>query len=86
MAVIVERRHSPTGPLGNAMRHINSPPDFAMLGRMDLGVLSVLAELNATGYWRAIAHEFFGQAAPVTELGRLEAPWIAGHPTAIKHA
>lgn len=86
MADVVERRHSPTGPSGNAMRHISSPPDFAMMGRMDLGVLSLLAELRATGLWRAAADEFFEQAPPVSELGKLEAPWIAAHPTAIKHA
>jgi len=86
MPAVVERRHSPTGPSGNAMRHLNSPPDFAMMGRMDLGVLSLLSELRATGYWRAAADEFFAQARPVTDLGRLETAWLAEHPTAIKHA
>jgi len=86
MPAVVERRHSPTGPSGNAMRHLNSPPDFATMGRMDLGILSLLAELRATGYWRAAADEFFAQAPPLSELGRLEEPWLAEHPTAIKHA
>lgn len=86
MTAVVERRYSPTGPSGNAMRHITSPPDFAMLGRMDLGVLSLTAELRATAHWRAMADEFYEAASPVSALGELEAAFIAQHPTAIQHA
>lgn len=86
MAAHVERQLSPSGPSGDAMRHVTSPPDFAMLNRMDLGVPSVTAELRATADWRAIADEWFEAAPPKSELGRLHARWLDEHPTAIKHA
>ncbi|HZT66591.1 MAG TPA: AarF/ABC1/UbiB kinase family protein [Acidimicrobiales bacterium] len=67
-----------TGPHARVLRSLNPPPDFVFLARIDLGMLSVLAELRATGWWEAIRAELDDGADPVTELGRAEAVFRAG--------
>lgn len=87
VAAWIERRHLPTGPSGNALRHsLGSPDDYAIVSRMDMGMMWVLAGLRATGYWGPIAAEFFEGEPPITEMGRLQQAWLAEHPTAMQHA
>jgi hypothetical protein len=38
---------------------------------------ALLGRLEATGNWRGILEEYRKGAAPVTELGRAEAAWMA---------
>jgi predicted unusual protein kinase regulating ubiquinone biosynthesis (AarF/ABC1/UbiB family) len=53
------------------------PRSYVVLQRINLGLFSVLAEMNATGDWRAIAEEIwpFFQAPPSTPMGEAEAEW-----------
>ncbi len=57
----------------------NLPPAFVILQRINLGMTSVLAHLDATADFRGIAEEIwpFVQGPPATELGRQEAAWLA---------
>src|SRR5579875_1324546 len=61
------------------VKHANMPAAFAVLQRINLGLYAVLAGLEATADWRAIAEEIwpFVAAPPTTELGRLQAGWTA---------
>jgi hypothetical protein len=68
------------------VRNLNAPPGWTILGRMDGGVMSVLAGLRASGYWGSIAAEFFEGEAPATEMGKLHRRFLASHPAAILHA
>ncbi|HEX3433590.1 MAG TPA: AarF/ABC1/UbiB kinase family protein [Solirubrobacteraceae bacterium] len=68
----IERRCSPNGPSGNAVRHIVMSPDYTMMGRIEIGVESVMAGLRAGNHWGAISAEGLEDAAPLTEMGRLE--------------
>jgi predicted unusual protein kinase regulating ubiquinone biosynthesis (AarF/ABC1/UbiB family) len=53
------------------------PRSYVIVQRINLGLFSVLAEMNATGDWRAIAEEIwpFFQAPPSTPMGEAEAAW-----------
>jgi predicted unusual protein kinase regulating ubiquinone biosynthesis (AarF/ABC1/UbiB family) len=53
------------------------PRSYVIVQRINLGLFSVLAEMNATGDWRAIAEEIwpFCQAPPSTPMGAAEAAW-----------
>jgi predicted unusual protein kinase regulating ubiquinone biosynthesis (AarF/ABC1/UbiB family) len=63
---------SPAGPNGKVLRSFSAPPGWVFLTRIDSGMLSVLGQLRATGYWRAIQAELDEGAEPVTDLGRAE--------------
>jgi hypothetical protein len=58
-------------------RYANIPRSYAIVQRINLGLFSVLGELNATGDWRAIAEEIwpFFQGPPSTAMGAAEAEW-----------
>jgi predicted unusual protein kinase regulating ubiquinone biosynthesis (AarF/ABC1/UbiB family) len=66
----VERRCSRSGPSANALRHLKMPPEYTMMGRIELGVQAVIAQLGAGNHWGAIAAEYLENATPVTEIGR----------------
>jgi hypothetical protein len=66
----VERRCSRSGPSANALRHLKMPPEYTMMGRIELGVQAVIAQLGAGNHWGAIAAEYLENATPVTEMGR----------------
>jgi predicted unusual protein kinase regulating ubiquinone biosynthesis (AarF/ABC1/UbiB family) len=68
----MERRYSPTGPSANAFRYITASPEYTFLSRIEMGEASLLGELRATNYWGSMAAEFFEEAAPLTEMGKLE--------------
>lgn len=83
----IERHNSPSGPSAKALRHINSPEGFALLQRLDLGAMSVIAGLDVALDWRAIVLEFYENQPPATELSRQHWDFIATHhPTVPRHA
>ena len=60
----------------DVMAHAGMPPAYAVLQRINLGLLAILGRLEATANWRRIAEELWPTAAPAsTELGRAEAVW-----------
>ena len=63
-------------------RHLNVPPAFVILQRINLGLLAVLGELNASRNFRRIAEELwpFVDGPPSTPLGEEEAAWLARKP------
>ncbi len=62
------------------MRKLNLPPDYLVLNRIQWGINSILAMLEARNDWRAISEEFWFGADPATELGALERPFIDASP------
>lgn len=68
----IELRLSPTGPSANALRHFKLTPEYTFAGRMELGVVSVIAQLNPCNRWGAMAAEHLEGAAPLTAMGRSE--------------
>jgi predicted unusual protein kinase regulating ubiquinone biosynthesis (AarF/ABC1/UbiB family) len=72
VARLIEVRYSPTGSSANAFRHLTTPPTYAIMSRLDIGLMSLVAELRATVQWRTIALEYFEGADPVTPLGKAD--------------
>ncbi len=68
----LERRFSPAGPSGNALRYCTMPADYALLARAEIGAMSVIAQLRAGNDWRSFALEYCEEAAPLTEMGKCE--------------
>jgi predicted unusual protein kinase regulating ubiquinone biosynthesis (AarF/ABC1/UbiB family) len=66
----VERRCSPNGPSSNALRHLTMPPEYTIMGRIELGVEAVIAQLGAGNHWGTIAAEHLENAVPATRLGK----------------
>jgi predicted unusual protein kinase regulating ubiquinone biosynthesis (AarF/ABC1/UbiB family) len=82
----IKRKFSPTGPSANAFRHITAPPDYTIMGRIEMGAMSVIAELRAGNHWGAIVAEFFEGAAPVTAIGKLDHAFFEDRQAAGNHA
>ena len=63
--------------------YANIPRSYVIVQRINLGLFSVLAEMHATGDWRAIAEEIwpFFQAPPSTLMGAAEASWKRTRPS-----
>ncbi len=59
------------------MRHQDMNPEHLMGRRLELLVLAVLGELQATANWHRIAREWMYGDEPVTELGKQEAEFRA---------
>ena len=61
------------------LKHTNVPPTFALIQRINLGLFSLMARLEATANWRAISEELWPwtNAAPSNEMGAEEAAWVA---------
>jgi predicted unusual protein kinase regulating ubiquinone biosynthesis (AarF/ABC1/UbiB family) len=57
--------------------YANIPRSYVIVQRINLGLFAVLAEMHATGDWRALAEEIwpFFQAPPSTPMGEAEAAW-----------
>jgi predicted unusual protein kinase regulating ubiquinone biosynthesis (AarF/ABC1/UbiB family) len=68
----IERRLSPKGPSANAFRHFKLAPEYTFAGRMELGLVSVIAQLYAGNRWGAMAAEHLEGAAPLTAMGKRE--------------
>jgi len=59
------------------LRQLNLPPDYLLLNRIQWGVNSILGRLRANANWYRISDELLAEGPPSTELGALEAPFIA---------
>jgi predicted unusual protein kinase regulating ubiquinone biosynthesis (AarF/ABC1/UbiB family) len=70
VARAIELRYSPTGPLANAFRHLSPPADHTIMGRIDIGVLSLISGLRGTNRWDTMGAEYFEDANPVTPMGK----------------
>jgi predicted unusual protein kinase regulating ubiquinone biosynthesis (AarF/ABC1/UbiB family) len=84
LARMIEVQYSPTGPSGSVVRSLQPPGEFVFLSRIDLGLMSVLAELRACHDWRAIEQEMDFGAGPATALGEAEAAFWTS-PTGSEH-
>ncbi len=63
------------GPYQPVVEKLNLPASFVILDRVVWGMSALLGKLEATNRWRAILDEYRIDAAPATELGRLEQTW-----------
>jgi predicted unusual protein kinase regulating ubiquinone biosynthesis (AarF/ABC1/UbiB family) len=59
------------------LRKVGMPGVVVTLNRMQFGVASILARLEATNNWQSIAREFWFGAESQTDLGRAEQEWFA---------
>jgi predicted unusual protein kinase regulating ubiquinone biosynthesis (AarF/ABC1/UbiB family) len=80
VARIIENEASPTGRFGRVVRSLSVPGDYVFMSRIDLGLLSVFAELRATADWRGIQAELDDGAPPATPMGAAEAAFWASRP------
>jgi predicted unusual protein kinase regulating ubiquinone biosynthesis (AarF/ABC1/UbiB family) len=62
----------PRSEFFDVLRRENVPANELMGRRMEVGVLAVLGQLNATRNWYAIGREWWFAENPATELGREE--------------
>jgi predicted unusual protein kinase regulating ubiquinone biosynthesis (AarF/ABC1/UbiB family) len=62
---------------GEVSKFGNVPPAFVIIQRINMGVFSVLASLNATANWRRLAEELWPwvNGPPTTPLGKEEKKW-----------
>jgi len=72
----IEHRFSPTGPSANALRYLAIQPGCVAWTRIEVALLSLLAELHATNNWAAIVAEYKGDA-PITSMGKLDHAFFA---------
>jgi len=72
VARLITSRYSPTGTSANAFQHMSTPPTYAIMSRLDVGVWSLIAELRATIPWATLGAEYFERAEPVTDVGKAE--------------
>jgi predicted unusual protein kinase regulating ubiquinone biosynthesis (AarF/ABC1/UbiB family) len=86
VARVIETRYSPTGPSANAFHHLSIPPTYAIMSRLDMGVLSLIAELQASIPWATLAAEYFEGADPVTAIGKADRAHRAGRGEVISRA
>jgi len=78
----IARRFSPSGPSANAVRHASVPPELTLIGRMEIGIASLIAQLYASNHWGRMAAERFGRVAPFTAMGKLDHAFFAGRQAA----
>ena len=66
-----------SGEHGELKKVLDVPASFVVLQRINLGVIALFAQLNATANWRLIAEEVwpFVEAKPSTEIGRTIERW-----------
>ncbi|HEX6698388.1 MAG TPA: AarF/ABC1/UbiB kinase family protein [Solirubrobacteraceae bacterium] len=73
----VERGYPPRSPWFAQMRRLSMPAPTLLLRRMELQVLSVLADLRAGADWGALAAEHHAGEPPSTDLGREDADFFS---------
>ncbi len=78
--LLVRSSVDPSSEWADVQRRFNIPADYVLINRISLGLMSVLAGLEATNSWRAICEEFWHDAPPATELGRQDAAFRARRP------
>lgn len=66
----IQRRYSSVGPSANAFARLAAPETDAILGRMDIGVMSVLCDLRANCSWGPIMAECLEGAPAATTMGK----------------
>jgi predicted unusual protein kinase regulating ubiquinone biosynthesis (AarF/ABC1/UbiB family) len=78
---LVRRTFDVSGEYGAMMKVANVPPPFVIIQRINLGVVAILGHLGATANWRLLAEETWPwvNGPPSTELGRIDAAWMAEH-------
>jgi hypothetical protein len=78
-AQLVGRLFDPRGRYRDIAKWANLPPSMVIIQRINMGLFSVLAQLNATANWRLVAEELWPMtlSPPSTELGHKEAAWLA---------
>jgi predicted unusual protein kinase regulating ubiquinone biosynthesis (AarF/ABC1/UbiB family) len=86
VAKLIELRYSPTSRLANAFRHLSSPPEYTVMSRIDIGVMSIISELRGTNHWRTIAAEYFESADPATPMGKLDRAYREERAAVSSHA
>lgn len=66
-----------SGPHSELMKHLNVPSSFVVLQRITLGLIGILAELEATANFRRIAEEMwpFVAGPPSTPMGEAIEAW-----------
>lgn len=66
-----------SGPSGELMKQLNVPPSFVVLQRITLGLIGILAQLEATANFRRIAEEMwpFVAGPPSTPMGEQIEAW-----------
>lgn len=72
VARVIELRYSPTSSVANALRHLAPPVAYTIIGRIDIGVMSLLSQLRGTNHWQAVAAEYFEKADPITPMGEID--------------
>ncbi len=70
---MIGRNTQTTGQGGQINRYCNVPEGMVFLTRINFGLAGLMANLRATGPWRAIIEEYIDGREPATELGRLSA-------------
>jgi predicted unusual protein kinase regulating ubiquinone biosynthesis (AarF/ABC1/UbiB family) len=77
----MEMVFKPKGDIAPLHRQMNMPPDFLLVNRIQWGVYSILAQLDAVGNWYRIHREYLFDDEPSTDLGRADhayrARWCA---------
>lgn len=73
----MELSGSPASPYFDEMRRQTIPPQALLLRRMEGLLFSVLGELRAGADWGTLALEYIADEPPSTDLGRVEARWLA---------
>ena len=73
----MEQSGSPASEYFEEMRRQTIPPQALLLRRMEGLLFSVLGELRAGADWGTLALEYIAEEPPSTELGRVEAEWLA---------
>ena len=79
-AEVISSTTDPRSRYADVLRKLNLPSDYLLLNRIQWGLNSVLARLDACNDWRAIRNEYvLADAEPATELGELDAAWWQEH-------
>lgn len=73
---ILESGYPPRSPWLPLLRRLTFPPATLLLRRMEIQMLSLLAELRAAGDWAMIAAEQWADQPPLTPLGREDAAFF----------
>lgn len=76
VAELVASTTDPRNDWYSLTRWMNLNPEALLIGRMQIGILAVLAKLRATNNWYRIGREWVYDDAPSTELGKLDAEFF----------
>ncbi|MCC7076548.1 MAG: AarF/ABC1/UbiB kinase family protein [Acidimicrobiia bacterium] len=72
---------STTDPLNDwysVTKWLNVDPEALLIGRMQIGIMAVLAKMDATANWHSIVREWVYDEVPTTSLGRTDADFFSG--------